>query len=189
MVSSEIEVGCELIEKMVGSVWTVSSIENGSAVLKPDNNARYDRIVPVNTLRKRYLNKGKPSTNGLVFETNVAPKGGEVVGDLNLGLGAKHPWHIEVDVNGPVSGIGLNGTQRRHAHYFKDVERYSEMDTYLLCRVWKIQDDSGALHHALKKLLDAGKRGSKNKIKDVAEARDTLNRYLEIEEMFADEQA
>jgi len=76
--------------------------------------------------------------------------------------------------------------ERKHAHYFKDVSNFDEMDTYLFCRVWKIQDDSGALHHALKKMMDAGKRGNKDKIKDIAEARDTLNRYLEIEAMFSE---
>jgi hypothetical protein len=76
--------------------------------------------------------------------------------------------------------------QRKHAHYFKDISDFNEMDTYLFCRVWKVKDDSGALHHALKKLMDAGKRGNKDKIKDVTEARDTLNRYLEIEAMFAE---
>lgn len=75
---------------------------------------------------------------------------------------------------------------RKHAHYFKNISDFDEMDTYLFCRVWKVKDDSGALHHALKKLMDAGKRGNKDKIKDVTEARDTLNRYLEIEAMFTE---
>ena len=76
--------------------------------------------------------------------------------------------------------------QRKHAHYFKNISDSDEMDTYLFCRVWKVKDDSGALHHALKKLMDAGKRGNKDKTKDVTEARDTLNRYLEIEAMFVE---
>lgn len=75
---------------------------------------------------------------------------------------------------------------RKHAHYFKNISDFDEMDTYLFCRVWKVKDDSGALHHALKKLMDAGKRGNKDKTKDVTEARDTLNRYLEIEAMFVE---
>lgn len=76
--------------------------------------------------------------------------------------------------------------QRKHSHYFKNISDFDEMDTYLFCRVWKVKDDSGALHHALKKLMDAGKRGNKDKLKDVTEARDTLNRYLEIEAMFTE---
>lgn len=78
----------------------------------------------------------------------------------------------------------ISKPERKHSHYFKDTSAFDEIDTYLLCRVWQVKDDSGALHHALKKILDAGKRGSKGKIKDVTEARDTLNRYLEIEAMF-----
>jgi len=74
--------------------------------------------------------------------------------------------------------------ERKHSHYFKPTKEFDEIDTYLLCRIWKVKDDSGALHHALKKMLDAGKRGNKDKLKDIREARDTLNRYLEIEAMF-----
>lgn len=75
-------------------------------------------------------------------------------------------------------------TKRKHSHYFKDISNFGEMDTYLFCRIWGIKDDSGALHHAVKKLIDSGKRGAgKSKIKDITEARDTLNRYIEIEEM------
>lgn len=80
-----------------------------------------------------------------------------------------------------------SSSKRKHAHYFKDVSDFTEMDTYLLIRVWNIEDKNGALHHALKKMLDAGKRGNKDKMKDIREARDSLNRYLEIEAMFADE--
>lgn len=76
-------------------------------------------------------------------------------------------------------------TARKHAHYFKDVSKFDEMDTYLFCRVWKVEDYSGALHHAIKKIIDAGKRGNKDKLKDIKEAKDALNRYLEIEEMFS----
>ena len=76
-------------------------------------------------------------------------------------------------------------TARKHAHYFKDVSKFDEMDTYLFCRVWKVEDYSGALHHAIKKIIDAGKRGNKDKLKDIKEAKDSLNRYLEIEEMFS----
>jgi hypothetical protein len=75
--------------------------------------------------------------------------------------------------------------ERKHSHYFKDVSKFDEIDTYLLARIWGIEDENGALFHALKKMLDAGKRGGgKGKLKDISEARDSLNRYLEIEESF-----
>lgn len=80
---------------------------------------------------------------------------------------------------------GNKEKQRKHSHYFKDTSKFDEIDTYLLARIWNIVDENGALLHALKKILDAGKRGAgKDKLKDIGEARDSLIRYLEIEELF-----
>ena len=51
-----------------------------------------------------------------------------------------------------------------------------------MCKLFPVDDDSGAITHSIKKLLVAGGRGAgKNMIKDITEARDTLNRYLQIE--------
>lgn len=76
--------------------------------------------------------------------------------------------------------------ERKHNHYFKDTSKFDEIDTYLLARIWGIEDKNGAYFHAFKKVLDAGKRGNKGKFKDIGEAIDSLKRYLEIEKMFED---
>ena len=65
--------------------------------------------------------------------------------------------------------------------YYKDFSGVDEADVYLVHDRFKIEDHSGCLHHASKKLLLSGVRtGGKSKYDDVREARDTLNRWLEI---------
>ena len=65
--------------------------------------------------------------------------------------------------------------------YYKDFSDVNEADVYLVHDRFKIEDHSGCLHHASKKLLLSGVRtGGKSKFDDVREARDTLNRWLEI---------
>ena len=65
--------------------------------------------------------------------------------------------------------------------YYKDFSDVNEADVYLVHDRFKIEDHSGCIHHASKKLLLSGVRtGGKSKYDDVREARDTLNRWLEI---------
>jgi len=69
----------------------------------------------------------------------------------------------------------------KYAVYFKDVSHLDEVDVYQVNHIFNIQDPSGCIHHANKKLLLSGVRtGGKSKFKDIEEARDTLNRWLEI---------
>ncbi len=52
------------------------------------------------------------------------------------------------------------------------------VDVYRVLTLFKVNDP--CLQHAIKKLLCAGDRGDKSMIKDITEARDTLNRHLEM---------
>ncbi|QJI53336.1 phosphodiesterase [Alteromonas phage vB_AcoS-R7M] len=70
----------------------------------------------------------------------------------------------------------------KHSHYFKNVQNLHLLDVYKVCELFDIQDPSGALQHAIKKLLVAGGRGAKDKQKDIREAVDTLQRYLDSAE-------
>lgn len=77
---------------------------------------------------------------------------------------------------------GIGSYERKHSHYFKDVRHLDYIDVYQVCKLFPVDDDSGAITHSIKKLLVAGGRGAgKDMIKDITEARDTLNRYLQIE--------
>ena len=69
----------------------------------------------------------------------------------------------------------------RYPKYFKDVSDITELDVYGVHQLFGIQDPSGALQHASKKLLLSGVRtGGKSKFQDIKEARDTLTRWLEL---------
>lgn len=64
--------------------------------------------------------------------------------------------------------------------YFRDVSHLSTVDVYRVLELFDVTDH--ALGHAAKKLLLAGLRtGGKGQVVDVMEARDTLNRWLEMQ--------
>lgn len=70
---------------------------------------------------------------------------------------------------------------KAHSHYFRDVTRLTHVDVYRIHDLYQLGqvDNSGALHHASKKLLLAGQRGAgKSLYQDIKESRDTLNRKL-----------
>lgn len=70
-------------------------------------------------------------------------------------------------------------TPRKHSHYFRQVQHLSEIDLYRFFELFNVTDQ--ALGHAIKKLVVPGMRGGgKPARKDIEEARDTLNRWLEM---------
>lgn len=69
---------------------------------------------------------------------------------------------------------------KKYNHYYKDVRHLDKVDVYRVLQLFEVTDP--CLAAAIKKLLVPGKRGGKGRVQDVTEARDTLNRYLEIEE-------
>jgi len=69
----------------------------------------------------------------------------------------------------------------KYPKYYKDVAGLNEIDVYQVHNLFDIQDASGCLQHASKKLLLSGVRtGGKSKLDDIREARDTLTRWLDI---------
>jgi len=84
---------------------------------------------------------------------------------------------------------GINSTKPvkqslavEYPKYYKAVpEGVDAIDTYTLNQMFPVDDPSGCILHARKKLLVPGVRsGGKSFYKDVKEARDTLNRWLEL---------
>lgn len=66
-----------------------------------------------------------------------------------------------------------------YEEYFKDVSGYDVIDVYRVHRIFDLNDE--VLCHASKKLLLSGVRtGGKTLYQDVKEARDSLNRWLEM---------
>jgi len=71
----------------------------------------------------------------------------------------------------------------KYPEYYKDVSDIDCIDVYEVHNRFNIDDPSGCIQHASKKLLLSGVRtGGKGKYKDIKEARDTLTRWLEINE-------
>ena len=65
--------------------------------------------------------------------------------------------------------------------YHKSTEGMDSVDVYAVHKLFNIQDPSGCIQHASKKLLLSGVRtGGKTKYDDIKEARDTLTRWLEL---------
>lgn len=86
-------------------------------------------------------------------------------------------------VNKEVIGQGIMKSPMAALYpaYYKDVSHISEIDVYMVHYLFDIKDPSGAIQHASKKLLLSGTRtGGKSMFKDIKEARDTLNRWLEM---------
>lgn len=66
--------------------------------------------------------------------------------------------------------------------YYKRIPRNMDsIDVYGVHQLFAIDDPSGAIQHASKKLLLSGVRtGGKSKFKDIKEARDALNRWMQL---------
>ena len=74
----------------------------------------------------------------------------------------------------------LDDSQKpKHSHYHKDVSQYDTIDIYVICDLY-VNDNSGCIQHAVKKLLCCGNRGVKDNVKDLQEAIDTIQRKIEI---------
>jgi len=68
---------------------------------------------------------------------------------------------------------------RKHGHYFRGVAHLQEIDVYRVLELFNVTDQ--ALGHAIKKLVVPGMRGGgKPAIKDIQEAVDTLQRWLQM---------
>ena len=73
--------------------------------------------------------------------------------------------------------------EERYPQYYKSVRHLEFVDVYQVHNLFAIEDWSGCIQHASKKLLLSGVRtGGKTKRQDVEEARDTLTRWLKVEE-------
>lgn len=69
----------------------------------------------------------------------------------------------------------------KNPHYYKSVKDMDYIDIYEVCRLFNVDDNTGAIHHAIKKLLVSGGRsGGKTKRQDVDEAIQSLQRWVEI---------
>ena len=68
--------------------------------------------------------------------------------------------------------------KKDYSHYYKDVSRYNHIDVYRVLSIFEVSNPS--IQHAIKKLLVAGGRGSKDVEKDIREAIVSLERCLQM---------
>jgi len=81
----------------------------------------------------------------------------------------------------PITKTEVETMHEKYPAYFKDVSKLDSIDVYRVHRLFGVTDP--VIHHASKKLLMAGGRtGEKFEIDDVREARDSLTRWLAMEE-------
>lgn len=114
--------------------------------------------------------------------------------------GAEHTvlsWETQIDQNGNrhlalhtetrdqeldriVSHPSGSNNERSWPHYFKRVpDGVTHVDVYWVLEAWAVSHPIG---HAIKKLLCAGARGSKDRVKDLNEAIASIRRALELEQ-------
>lgn len=146
----------------------------------------YSELHAPNTERERQLQEKAWDEGYVSAIEDYLSQGGEFIGNVGCyKFGAVDDWeHTPNEETQEAMQEVLDKSSRKHNHYFKDTSKFDEIDTYLLARIWGIEDKNGAYFHAFKKVLDAGKRGNKGKLKDIGEAIDSLKRYIEVEEMF-----
>lgn len=66
----------------------------------------------------------------------------------------------------------------RYPNNFKPIGDLSEIDVFAINQMFKVQDPSGCLQHAIRKLLMAN--DTSTTYADIREARDTLTRWLQL---------
>lgn len=95
------------------------------------------------------------------------------------------PCSMRVNINEEVTTNAMEANTPmsvKYSKYYKPVPKnITELDVYAVCKMFPVQDDTGCINHARKKLLIPGTRtGGKTFYDDIKEARDTLTRWLEL---------
>jgi hypothetical protein len=72
----------------------------------------------------------------------------------------------------------MSELQKEYNHYYRDVKKYDYIDVYRVLTLFDVDDP--CIAHAIKKLLCAGERGSKDTYEDIKEAIDSLKRYIDM---------
>lgn len=97
----------------------------------------------------------------------------------------QHTQHVNTEdritIPYPAEEGNASSMAEKYPKYYKSVKHLDVVDVYAVHQLFVINDPSGAIQHASKKLLLSGVRtGGKSVYDDIREARDTLTRWLEI---------
>ena len=89
--------------------------------------------------------------------------------------------HRDTMMNYAVEGKEKISLAEQYPQYHKPVPKVETIDTYVINQLFPVDDPSGCILHARKKLLIPGVRtGGKSMHKDVKEAIATLQRWLDL---------
>ena len=129
-----------------------------------------------NTSVRQYSVKGPHSTH---WDVRMFDKS-EIHGLLKTGCIIAEGDKVSKYYNAIIDSQIKPKFKRKHAHYFKPVAGFREVDVYRVLRMFDVTDQ--AIGHAIKKLLVAGGRGAgKDVSRDIQEAIDTLTRQQELD--------
>lgn len=95
---------------------------------------------------------------------------------------AAHKDFCTLCENRELPGLDSRSMSERNPQAFKSVGDMSEVDVYAVHHIFQIPDPSGCLQHASRLLLLAGASTNQSIHADVREARDILNRWLQLNE-------
>lgn len=120
---------------------------------------------------------GIPAIPSFKWQWEKSEKGEVIMVAFGEQITEEHVFPTSIE-----SKVLAEKTGRKHSHYFKDVSHLNVIDVYRVGDLFEIDDPSGSIQHAVKKLLCGGIRGAKDARKDLEEARDTIIRKLEMME-------
>lgn len=81
----------------------------------------------------------------------------------------------------PTLKITASASVDKYPYHFRSVEHLYEVDVYVIHHLFEINDPSGAIQEASRKLLLSSSQGTgKPDFQNILEARDILTRWLEI---------
>jgi hypothetical protein len=99
----------------------------------------------------------------------------------DVGDEQQHVSSSRVEVNHIADASKKVSMAELYPDYYRDVRHFDEMDVYAVHDTFRVDDPSGCLQHASKKILLSGTRnGGKSLAQDIKEARDTLTRKLQL---------
>lgn len=87
-------------------------------------------------------------------------------------------WHLLREMTGQLIPGNLGASAQKPSKYQRII-RGIKLDIYDLLVAWRVT--CPATQHAIKKLMMPGERGAKDRLTDLQEARDSINRAIELE--------
>jgi hypothetical protein len=153
MNSNEIEVGQYIRRFQSGFIYKISKITKGAGFYKGLTIVIYESCESGESYARQIDN----------FESFDLVKNMEESSGSNSNF-----YSPDIKIQGDAS----------HAHYYKDVSHLQKVDVYRALELFNVTNP--CIQHAVKKLLCAGGRGTKDFERDLIEAIDSITRALDM---------